>query len=136
MKKHWFIAFALVAMLSLGLAACGGPQAVDRTVTLREFEFDPATITVPAGADVNLTLINDGTVEHEFVVIDQGVEMTAPVDEDALDASNNVYWEQELQPGTQETYDFPAPDEPGEYQVICAIAGHLEAGMEATLVVQ
>jgi uncharacterized cupredoxin-like copper-binding protein len=56
------------------------------------------------------------------------------VDEDTLE--ENVYWEEEVDAGESATFTFTAPEEPGEYQIICAIPGHLEAGMQGTLTVK
>jgi uncharacterized cupredoxin-like copper-binding protein len=47
----------------------------------------------------------------------------------------NVYWEAEVEPGTSGTFTFTAPGEPGEYQVVCGVAGHYLAGMVAKLIV-
>lgn len=137
MKKVALSVFAIMAVLSLALTACGaGQQEVDVTVAMREFEFEPASINVPAGSEVNLTLVNEGALEHEFVIIVQGVTVTPPVDEAQLDESGAIYWEHELEPGEEALLEFTAPEDPGEYQIVCAIAGHLEAGMEGTLIVQ
>jgi len=48
----------------------------------------------------------------------------------------NIYWEMEVDAGGSATATFTAPSEPGEYQVVCGIAGHYMAGMVATLVVK
>jgi uncharacterized cupredoxin-like copper-binding protein len=47
----------------------------------------------------------------------------------------NVYKSVEVPPGHSQSFTFTAPAEPGEYQVVCGIAGHIESGMTATLTV-
>ncbi len=124
----------LVTALLLVLSACGGGQKVSTTfnVTLSDFKFTPDTFVVPAGKEITLNLKNEGEVEHEFVIMKLGTnagEHFGPEDED------NIYWEEELEKGESKTVTFTAPSEPGEYQVICGIEGHLEAGMVGKLVV-
>jgi uncharacterized cupredoxin-like copper-binding protein len=133
-KKISTMVFNLLILSAfIGLAACGGaaPQTPTQiTVDMHEFMFNPQTVTVPAGAQVELTLINSGALEHEWVIMNQGVQVTPPFSDDD---EANIYWEMEVPPGQTMTGDFTAPSEPGEYQVICGIAGHMEAGMVGTL---
>jgi uncharacterized cupredoxin-like copper-binding protein len=93
------------------VAAGSGPIAV----TLSEFKIDPAAMTASAG-DVKLTITNSGTQVHNIQV--------AQLNKKSPD----------IAPGTTATLDLgtvPA----GTYQVICAIPGHADAGMKATLTV-
>ena len=49
----------------------------------------------------------------------------------------NIYWEiDEIQPGTTKTGSFTAPSEPGEYEIVCGLAGHIESGMVGKLTVK
>jgi uncharacterized cupredoxin-like copper-binding protein len=134
MKKRTNI-FGIIVLLAVSLlAACStSPKSIDQSVTMSEFDFDPAQISVPAGSQVNLTLVNDGTLAHEFVIIKKDLQITAPFEEDQDE--DKIYWENEVEAGESETETFTAPEEPGEYQVICGIAGHLEQGMQGTLTV-
>jgi uncharacterized cupredoxin-like copper-binding protein len=134
MRKQTNI-FGIIALLVVSLlAACStGPKSIDQSVTMSEFAFDPAQISVPAGSQVNLTLVNDGTLAHEFVIIKKDMQVTAPFDEDQDE--DKIYWENEVEAGESESEVFSAPEEPGEYQIICGIAGHLEQGMQGTLTV-
>lgn len=123
----------LILLAALLLSACGAQaQKVERTVTMKEFAFEPETVEVPAGAEVTLHLSNTGALEHEYVIIKPGQQVTLPFD---IDDEEKVYWEKELDKGLAETVTFTAPDEPGEYTVVCGTPGHLEAGMQARLVV-
>ncbi len=60
----------LIAVLALALAACGGSavETAQITVTMKEFAYDPNPITVAAGTPVEITLVNEGAVEHDFVI--------------------------------------------------------------------
>jgi uncharacterized cupredoxin-like copper-binding protein len=72
-------------------------------------------------------------LEHEWVLMNKGTQASAPFDESD---EANIYWEQELDAGQSGTYTFTVPQEPGEYQVVCGTAGHLEAGMLGVLTVE
>lgn len=129
MKKHVVILAVLV--LSLVLAACGGGgggSANSISATLTDFHFEPTTWTVKAGEEVKLTLKNEGAVEHDWVLV--GSPVTPPAGEDI-----DVLFSAVAGAGETKEFTFTAPTTPGEYQVICNIAGHLEAGMEGKLVV-
>lgn len=114
----------IVLVVPLLLIACGGagkPTTVDLEVVRRDYVFVPSSHTVPAGAVVNLSLINEGTVEHEWVLFEQGFAL-GPGDTLGDDAEGKILWEGEVEePGGTERFTFIAPEEPGEYQVVCGI---------------
>lgn len=128
MKKFLFV---LCVVLSLALSACGGGGAASTTmeVTMSDFMFEPMDFTVAADQEITLTITNNGAVEHEFVIMAAGQHATAPFSEDD---EPNIYWEVEVEPGKTETITFTAPPA-GEYEVVCGIAGHYEAGMIGSL---
>jgi uncharacterized cupredoxin-like copper-binding protein len=116
----------------------GGGQPVEVTVGMTEFAFDPATITVDTGAEVTVTAENQGSVEHDFVVLDQGREIVAETDlpEDLEEVRNEwAVVSLHTDPGAAETGTFTAPAT-GDYQIICLVPGHFSAGMEGTLTVE
>jgi uncharacterized cupredoxin-like copper-binding protein len=123
----------LILGLVLLLAACG-PKGPTIDVTLTDYAYNPTTFTVPAGATVKLNATNKGGVEHEFAIMKLGTSVTPPFgDKD----EGNIYWElDEIQPGTTKSDTFTAPSEPGDYEVVCGLAGHIESGMVATLTVK
>lgn len=119
---------ALSSLVAL-LAGCGGggdvgPAAADgtaaaaaggTTVVATEFAFDPADLTLPADTDTDLTLQNDGVVEHDITVDELDLQVYAPASETVTETVN-------LAAGT---YDF-----------YCSIPGHRDSGMEGTLTVE
>ena len=126
------ITLGLAATLVLLLAACG-PKKASITVSLTDFQFSPANVEAPAGADVTLTLSNSSSVVHQWIIMKQGTEVTRPFD---ADDEANVYYKAEVPPGQSQTFEFTAPSEPGEYAIVCGLPGHAEAGMLGTLTVR
>ena len=131
--KKILVSSILVVALSLILAACGS-KGTTLNVTATDNGYDSKTYTVPAGAQVKLTLTNNGAVQHEFAILKLGQHVTPPFGEKDED---KILWELDgVEPGTSKSDTFTAPTEPGEYDVICGIPGHIELGMTATLVVK
>jgi uncharacterized cupredoxin-like copper-binding protein len=132
MKKS--VSFAGLLTLCVLLAACGGKAGAPSTlinVTMTDFQFTPNSFTVPAGQQINFTATNDGNVEHSFAIMKLGSEVNTNFsDKDQA----NVFWEQTSIPAGQDVNaTFTAPNEPGEYQIVCAVHGHIEAGMVGKL---
>jgi uncharacterized cupredoxin-like copper-binding protein len=132
MKKYLALV-AIVFGLSLVLTACGGGgPSTNLKVDMVEFMFTPTEYTVPAGQEITLELTNNGAVLHDFIIMNLGADVGQNFgDED----EPNIYWKAELGPGTSGTYTFTAPDQPGEYQVVCGTPGHYISGMAAKLIV-
>ena len=127
------ITIGAALLLSLALAACG-PKKVSLSATMTDFKYDPQSWTVPAGAEVTLTLTNDGSVQHEWLLLDSGITITPPFDEEAV--KDSILVDQDVDAGAAATIVFTAPTAAGEYEVVCGIAGHIEAGMTGKLIVQ
>ena len=134
MKK--IAGFFMAIAFSLILAACsGGGSEVSTSisVTMTDFQYIPNSFTVPAGQEIDFTATNNGGVEHSFVIMNLGKDITTGFTNADL---ANVYWEETAIPVGQSVTDtFTAPSEPGTYQIVCAVPGHLEAGMIAKLMV-
>jgi plastocyanin len=134
--KEAILGLAGIALVGI-LAACGGggqpaggSASVDVTTT--EYQFTPAAWTVPAGSSVTVNLTNNGSEEHEWVLLKQGTAVTAPFD---ADDEEKVFWEIEAEAGEGTTGTFSAPAEAGQYTIVCGVAGHFENGMQGTLTV-
>ena len=123
----------LVIILTFALTACGasGPST-KINFTMTDFAFSPTEFIIPAGEEITLNITHDGTVEHNFIVMKFGTDAGVMFDEAD---QPNVYWEMDLQPGDSKTVVFTAPEQPGTYQVLCGMAGHLQSGMLGKLIV-
>ena len=122
-----------VIVISLMLASCAGSSSrpsnkIDLTMT--DFQFQPSTFTVPAGQEISLNAINTGGVVHSFVIMLKDKHVGTEYNEEDRP---NVYWETEIQPGGSAETSFTAPSEPGDYEIICHIPGHVQAGMVGKL---
>jgi cytochrome c oxidase subunit 2 len=152
MRRSTTLFLALVAASSLVLAACGdddtstdmpmsdsgmdgtmgggmgrgGDMGHDETspvadgarrieVTARSYEFDPEEITVTAGEDVAIVLTSEDLL-HDFTIDELDAHVAADADE------------------TNE--GGLRADEPGRYTFYCTVAGHRDAGMEGTVIVE
>jgi plastocyanin len=122
--------FALpLAALALLVTGCGPEKEHTRTVTApangavrvvgREYKFDPATIVVRGAGTLRVTLVNDGSLAHDFTLMKDGREIGG-------------------------TPPFP-PDQsksvrlrvaPGDYEYICTVGDHAELGMKGKLHVE
>jgi plastocyanin len=123
----------LVIILALALAACGTSGSSTKiNFTMTDFAFNPNEFTIPAGEEITLQATHNGTMEHNFIVMKYGTDAGDIFDEaDKV----NVFWEVDLQPGDSKTIIFTAPDQPGKYQIICGMTGHLQSGMVGKLIV-
>jgi uncharacterized cupredoxin-like copper-binding protein len=127
------ISAIIIAMLVLTACSSGGSSGgTSITVTTTEFAFNPSNVTVPAGATVNLTLKNTGTVEHTWVVLKQGVSVTTAT---GLDPAS-ILFSSKVEAGQSASFTFTAPATAGDYEIICDLPGHLEGGMKGTLTVK
>jgi len=173
----------LIPVLVLLLAACGGtdsspqPSAEQQQtsepataattapdtieVTMKDFAYEPDTLTIPAGQEITLQFTNTGAVEHYFVVGDtmasdndgfeqnlfRGVslEKNKPTeghdDQEAHEEEEDDHPNEfELPPGGSGSITFTLPPEKaGTYRIACfeTTGGqkHYEMGMEGALTV-
>ena len=141
-------------MLTLGamIVACGGngdtsaaeTSTADVHVTLLDYTFAPDTVTVPAGAEVTITVTNaSDSFAHNWVLLAAGPLVTAEDERDEDDiivsllaeVTDRVIANVLAGPQAEQQDTFIAPTA-GTYQVICTVARHFGFGMEGTLIVE
>lgn len=143
MKKVWASA-VLAGSALLGACASGetaveessGPSSVTGEVT--EWEVNVDKDSVPAG-EVTFTITNNGTIEHEFLVVKTDLAAgEIPVDGDHfsenLDSISVIDEIGEYAAGTTEALTVTL--EPGNYQLVCNIPAHYQAGMFTGFIVE
>ncbi|MGB8861090.1 MAG: multicopper oxidase domain-containing protein [Ilumatobacteraceae bacterium] len=123
----WFAFAAAIAALVVAIVGVGSDSSSESAsgsgggakptieVTMNDFSFAPASITIPTGG-ATLKLTNKGAATHNFQVADLGIKSP-----DVLAGETYA-----LEVGAQTA---------GSYKVICPQPGHEGAGMVGTLVV-
>jgi len=130
MKKILIISVMILALL---LTACGNSGLSTKiNFTMTDFAFTPNEFTVPAGQEITVHIIHDGTVEHDFIVMKYGTDAGEMFNKED---KANIFLEIDLQPEDSKTVVFTAPEQPGTYQIICGMVGHLQSGMVGKLTV-
>lgn len=108
------------------------------TGEVKEWEVAVDKDSVPAG-EVTFTITNNGTMEHEFLVVKTDLaDGEIPVDGDHfsenLDSISVIDEIGEFAAGTTEALTVSL--EPGNYQLLCNIPAHYSAGMHTAFVVE
>ncbi len=127
MSRRNIVFITAIALVAVLVSACGGgaggsttggaAAAQNVSVTATEFKFDPSTINATPGQTINLTVKNNGTTQHTWVLPQANVKIT-------------------VDPGKSASQTFTAPAAPGTYSFDCDVPGHKEAGMVGQLVVK
>jgi len=86
------------------------------TVEMIDIAFRPNELTIPANADVNLHLTNQGVIPHNFKIDDPEI------------------FSGDVAPGVSVDLTLNLPS--GAYEYYCTIPGHREAGMVGALTVE
>lgn len=144
---------ALAVLLTLGGAAGAGKEQ-KVSITLTEFKFTPAKITLQTGLPAEIVLVNKGKVEHEFLVYKTPKSKVSDWDEYAMAntyfkdigevggefegigaVAGTSIFEVKVQPGKSAELKF-TPTRKGTFEIGCHVEGHYEAGMKAVFVVK
>ena len=103
---------------SSGPASSAVPGAPEVKVEARNFGFTPSEIRLPAGSDVNLTLVNPSAnaALHDLTVAALGIHLAANAGETKTVGLRGLA--------------------AGRYDAYCSVAGHADLGMRAVVIVQ
>ncbi len=121
--RSTFLALTILALL-VGVACSGGASSSSSgsssgpevKIALSDFKFAPDKIEIAANTVVKFTAKNSGSVEHDISIDSLGFKLLVPT---AREVSKNI-----------------GPLQPGTYPIYCAVVGHKELGMIATLTVK
>jgi plastocyanin len=123
----------------IAVAACNGDDGGNGNgdgnggtffdVEMGEFFFEPNELEGAAGEEITIELTNDGTQVHTFT-IQEGAPRGENFDDWGADDVDI-----EVPTGESGSITLTLPDEAGEYEFICRIPGHYEAGQWGTLTV-
>lgn len=152
------LTFFILLLAALTLAACGGgteapapapapesapPAGETLNIAMYDMYFgetgptnlaSPISWEVTSGTEVTLNLENKGALQHNWAIVKPGVEVPNPYTGGPDNPDLLLFNAGVLDGGMSETVTFTAP-EPGEYLVICTVAGHYPV-MQGTLIVK
>ncbi len=94
--------------------ASAAASADAATVVSHDIFFDPKELSIPADADVTVSLPNEGVTLHNFAVDELGIDV-------------------DIDPGATQEVVINAPA--GTYEYYCNVPGHKAAGMVGTLTI-
>lgn len=136
---------ARIAILAAGaalLGACASPPALQAvTLTAITMTYSPSVLEVTAGVPVEITLVNQDSLEHDFSILEIPVESVSAAD--PMSAEHQMQMGETVpepalhvaaEPGATNRLSF-TPTKPDRYEFYCTVPGHKEAGMVGTLVV-
>ena len=143
--KYWLSSLLLLAlMINVACQKEEPPLPTARlSITATDIAYDHNQMEAVVGQPIRLTLVNSGTLEHDFtiatmphsdlMVIDEMDDEMAGHDMANMGTEPDVHMAAPA--GGQSTIEF-TPTESGEYQFVCTVPGHQEAGMVGTLLVR
>ncbi len=154
MRRILLLAVVGVLVIGVSFSASAAEKVQKVTVTLTDFAFTPKAITLTAGTEAQITIVNKGKVEHEFMVypvptkaVDDWDEYVIPstyfqkmgevevvFSKQGAVAGSSIF-EVELDAGRSATLVF-TPNRKGTFELGCHAEGHYEAGMKGTFVVK
>lgn len=124
----------LVVCLSVPMVSAQDQDAYTITIHAKEsgcpagktfcFSMDGDLTGLTTGDEVTITLVNDGTTEHELVIVPLG---SADPDHKATAEDDSPGEIPETGAGQQATATFQTPK--GGFYFFCAISGHEQLGM-------
>ena len=131
------MAFALVGVVVLVVAACGGDErSTDVGVVLDEWSVVPAIAEIREGK-VSFEVRNDGTMSHQLLVIKNDLppeQLPVANGAIALTQVNVVRSVESVAAGATAELSFDAT--PGKYVLVCNVPGHYQQGMAAGFLVE
>ena len=147
MKRIIMLTLLILSLVLVGCASGGTaetppePKAV--TLIATDIAYDIEQIDVSAGQTVELTLDNQGVLDHDFTI----VEIPLTGEAETIEAAGEMEGHDVEHAAEENDVHIAAPTAdqgtiafvpaaPGEYVYYCTVSGHREAGMEGVLVVK
>lgn len=121
------------ALLLVATAATGcAPSAQTVTITIHYSAFDPSELTVPRGAPITFTLVNEDPIDHEWLIGDEAFHQRHRTGTHASHDDSSTEVSIPALETVQTTITF---DEAGTFAYICHLPSHESYGMVGTLTV-
>ena len=130
--KHKKMPSKPVAAEQKEFGIAGDPAKVTRTITMSMSDimrFDPSRIQVKQGETVKFIVKNNGKIMHEMVIgTMQDIQVHAELMKKHPGMEHDEPHMAHVQPGKTEEIVWQF-NRPGEFNFVCLVAGHFEAGM-------
>ena len=131
MRRRVAAAVAAALLVAAMVIGCDAQPSSEVTIRIHYSAFEPATVRVPAGEPVTITLVNDDPIDHEWIVGDEAVHEahgtgTHPA-HDQLPTEVTV-------PALETRTTIVTFEAPGSYTFICHLPAHEAYGMVGVIV--
>lgn len=118
------------------LAGANWAAADTVTVTMSEYAFSPATVTLRAGAPTRLVIRNGGKAHHYFVAEEFFRKIaTRKIQSSDGEVKAPRFSAVEVYAGKSIDW-YLVPLEAGEFDLVCTVPGHAGRGMKGKIVVR
>lgn len=128
---------AVVVALSAAAAAFAGgrepPPPTSIEIVIRHSAFEPASITLPVGVPVTITLRNDDPIDHEWIAGDAAVHALHRVGTEPLHPDHPT---EVLIPAMESRTTTVTFEQVGTQAFICHLPGHEAYGMVGTVTIR
>jgi plastocyanin len=135
MKKKQTANLLIFALICLLISTCRPesdvlPGSIRIDTKISGNLFHPSVWRIPAGQKITMTITNEDKTIHDWTILARPSSLPfSPADE------SNIYFQVMIQPDSNFTFEFSAPQAPGEYQVLSSQKGDSQAGLVGALVV-
>ncbi len=128
------IAAALVAAAVVTFAGRGSGDALstEATIVIHYSHFEPESVTVAAGVPVTITLRNDDSIEHEWIVGSEAVHQRHRTGTEPAHGDRPTEVSISALEARETTVTF---DEAGTLRFVCHLPGHEAYGMTGLVAV-
>src|SRR5918996_1446223 len=121
MRRHMAAAVAAALLVAAMVVGCGAQPSSEVTIRIHYSAFEPATVRVPAGGPVTITLVNDHPLDHEWVV---GGEALHEAHRTGTHPAHDQLPTEVTVPALETRTTVVSFDEPGSYTFICHLPAH------------
>lgn len=119
----------LAAWYGAGTPAATPAAVTEVKVTLSEFTIEASQASFQSGRTYRFVVTNAGTIPHEFMIMPPMHDMGSMPMDKLDDAALAMIPADELTPGTTRTIDARFNEATDDLSFVCAVTGHIDAGM-------
>jgi uncharacterized cupredoxin-like copper-binding protein len=127
------VAVALGAAAAVLAGGRGPAPSTSIEIVIHYSHFEPATIAVPVGVPVTITLRNDDPIDHEWIVGDEAVHAVHRVGTELLHPTRPT---EVVVPAGETRVTTITFERTGSLQYICHLPGHEAYGMVGTVTIR